>query len=563
MAITDASFPRPGDGAVPPRDVLLELSVAAASSESATGVLLAALDVVGSAMAIDRAAVLMLEIDGSVRCVASRGLSDEQLASCDSTSAWPRYLKGAAPLVVTDVSEATAGEELLASAQAFRDVRALTMVPVAIGPRIFGQLALFFDRPRALADDELLVLRALAANIALALNRTDDRLRARVYRELLEKLGVALYTTDAEGRITFFNEEAAALWGRTPELESDRWCGSLRLFHPDGTPMPHDESQMAITLREGRAVHGREAVAERPDGTRVTFAPYPSPILDRAGKVLGGVNVLIDVTRRRHAEAALISALREKEEANAALQQVAIDLSIANAAKDEFLSLVSHELKTPLTTIRGNATILARTNNALDTESVRAALKDIVAESERLNRIIENLLLIARAEGGHTFEVEPVLVTRVVERVIARHQLHNPERVVEVRQRGDSRPVVFSEAFMEQVIDNLMSNAEKYSPVSEPIIIEVERKSREVRVRVLDRGAGVRSEDLSRLFDSFYRSGSAKGKEGLGIGLAVCKRLVEAQGGRIWASPRPGGGSEFGFALPVADEADESASGDG
>jgi PAS domain-containing protein len=97
---------------------------------------------------------------------------------------------------------------------------------------------------------------------------------------LLEFLPVAVYTTDAEGRITFYNQAAVDLWGRRPELGSARWCGSWRIYWPDGRPLPHDQCPMAICLKEGRAVRGVEAVAERPDGTRVPFLPYPTPMND-------------------------------------------------------------------------------------------------------------------------------------------------------------------------------------------------------------------------------------------------------------------------------------------
>jgi PAS domain S-box-containing protein len=122
---------------------------------------------------------------------------------------------------------------------------------------------------------------------------------------VMKALGVAVYTTDAAGRITHFNEAAAALWGYRPALGEDRWCGSWRLCWPDGTPMRHDECPMAIALREGRSVRGGEAVAERPDGTRIPFAAYPTPLHDEAGAIIGAINVLVDITERKAAEAAL------------------------------------------------------------------------------------------------------------------------------------------------------------------------------------------------------------------------------------------------------------------
>jgi PAS domain S-box-containing protein len=137
--------------------------------------------------------------------------------------------------------------------------------------------------------------------------QTNDELRGReyFYRELLDALPAAIYTTDPAGRITFFNQAAVALAGRRPALGSDRWCVSWRLFWPDGTPMGHDECPMAIALREDRAIRGTELIAERPDGVRVPILPYPTPLHDEAGKLVGAVNMLVDISDRKKAEQAL------------------------------------------------------------------------------------------------------------------------------------------------------------------------------------------------------------------------------------------------------------------
>jgi PAS domain S-box-containing protein len=126
----------------------------------------------------------------------------------------------------------------------------------------------------------------------------------RQFREVLDALPAAIYTTDAEGRITYYNAAAAELWGRRPATGTDEFCGSWKLYWPDGTPLPHDECPMALALREKRANRGMEAVAERPDGTRVSFLPYPTPLFDTAGKLTGAMNMLIDITDRQNNEQA-------------------------------------------------------------------------------------------------------------------------------------------------------------------------------------------------------------------------------------------------------------------
>jgi PAS domain S-box-containing protein len=135
--------------------------------------------------------------------------------------------------------------------------------------------------------------------------QAEERLRERErqFRELLEALPAAVYTTDAAGRITFYNQSAARLAGREPELGSDEWCVTWRLFRADGTPLPHDQCPMAVTLKENRPVRGVEAVAERPDGTRVPFIPYPTPLRDEAGELVGAVNMLVDISERKQSEA--------------------------------------------------------------------------------------------------------------------------------------------------------------------------------------------------------------------------------------------------------------------
>jgi PAS domain S-box-containing protein len=135
----------------------------------------------------------------------------------------------------------------------------------------------------------------------------EQRLRASEtrLRNLLEALPTAVYTTDAEGRITFFNQAVVEFSGRVPQLGTDEWCVSWRLYHSDGTPMRHDECPMAVAMKEGRSIRNAEAIAERPDGTRVPFIPYPTPLFDENGKVVGAINMLVDITERKKSELGL------------------------------------------------------------------------------------------------------------------------------------------------------------------------------------------------------------------------------------------------------------------
>lgn len=122
------------------------------------------------------------------------------------------------------------------------------------------------------------------------------------FRQVLDALPAAIYTTDAAGRITYCNSAAVELAGREPEVGKDEWCVTYRLHTPDGKPLPHEQCPMAIALRENRPVRGVEALAQRPDGTLVPFLPFPTPIRDENGQLIGAVNMLVDVTERKEAE---------------------------------------------------------------------------------------------------------------------------------------------------------------------------------------------------------------------------------------------------------------------
>jgi PAS domain S-box-containing protein len=133
----------------------------------------------------------------------------------------------------------------------------------------------------------------------------------RRLQELFSSIPAAIYTTDAAGRVTYYNDAAVALAGRIPTIGSDEWCVTWKLYWPDGTPLRQDEYPMAVALREGRAIRNAEVIAERPDGTRVPFIPYPTVLRDLHGTIVGAINMLVDISERRQAETQQRMLLRE------------------------------------------------------------------------------------------------------------------------------------------------------------------------------------------------------------------------------------------------------------
>lgn len=157
-------------------------------------------------------------------------------------------------------------------------------------------------------------------------------------KDLLAAIPAAIYTTDAAGRITYFNDKAAELAGRTPTIGSDEWCVTWKLYRPDGTRLPHDQCPMAIALKEGKAIRNAEAIAERPDGTRIPFIPYPTPLRDGNGNIVGAINMLVDISERKQAETqqrVLFDELNHRVKNNMQMLQSLLNLAGRKSRSDE------------------------------------------------------------------------------------------------------------------------------------------------------------------------------------------------------------------------------------
>lgn len=228
------------------------------------------------------------------------------------------------------------------------------------------------------------------------------------------------------------------------------------------------------------------------------------------------------------------------------------------ALREAFVGVISHELRTPITTIYGSSKVLRRTDTQLDPDVRNEVIADIEAEAERLQRLVEDLLVLSRAERGLVqMATDPILVGHAVSHAVAAERERWPTRRFDFRQAPNLPPVVGEETYVEQIVRNLLANAAKYGPSGSTITIRADAEGSEVVVRVLDEGPGIVEAEAERLFELFYRSESAtRQAAGSGIGLFVCQQLVDAMGGRIWArnrDDRPEGGAEFGFALSAVE----------
>jgi signal transduction histidine kinase len=232
----------------------------------------------------------------------------------------------------------------------------------------------------------------------------------------------------------------------------------------------------------------------------------------------------------------------------------------ARTFQEAFIGVVSHELRTPITTILAGSRLLRR--RLYGDPRASELTEDIEVEADRLARIVDDLLVLSRLERRHlTVGDDPVHLDHLLARVIRSESARWPDHRFVLPTSPSRHVVLGEETYVEQILRNLISNAAKYSPIGSTIEITIEdAPDGEVLVRVLDQGPGVAPGEVEDLFSLFYRSPStAASAAGAGIGLFVSRRLVAEMGGRVWAQPRPEGGSEFGFSLgsyPI-DEADD------
>jgi PAS domain S-box-containing protein len=229
--------------------------------------------------------------------------------------------------------------------------------------------------------------------------------------------------------------------------------------------------------------------------------------------------------------------------------------------RDTFIGMLSHELRTPVTAIYGGSQVLLSRGDRLDPDTRQELIADVATESERLHRLIENLLVLARVERGQDLAGgEPVLLQRVLPVIVDRERQLWPGTRITTRIPAGLPTVRGHDGYVGQVLQNLLSNASKYAGGGSGVEIVAESDADGVTIRVLDDGSGIAPEHAEHLFDLYYRApGAADRAPGAGIGLFVCRHIITALGGTIWARARDGQGAEFGFRLPIYEPDDDPA----
>lgn len=400
----------------------------------------------------------------------------------------------------------------------------------------------------------LVVFTAIAfliSSLTEARKRAEERSRTEAarFRVTLASIGDAVIVTDTAGHVTFLNHVATVLTGWSQAQALGKHIVEIfRIVNEDtGQPV---ESPVARVLREGTVVglanHTR-LIAK--DGTERPIADSGAPIRDANQQIIGVVMVFRDVTERVRVD-------RERVELLAGERQSRLAAEQALNVRDQFLSLAAHELKTPLTSLLGNIELFKRRASREQALSERMiqTFQVIEDQTHRLNRMVFSLLDVSRIETGQlTIEWQPVDVCALVRRAVNEIQPMLSERQIQACCLSEPLVIQGDELRLEQVLQNLMQNAAKYSAPTAPIVIEVSQRGPYACVVVRDTGIGIPQRSLSQVFERFYRAPNVdQGNiSGTGIGLYVVKQIVKLHGGEVTVESIEGEGSTFTVSLPL------------
>ncbi len=385
-----------------------------------------------------------------------------------------------------------------------------------------------------LEDEETLEMFAAQAAAAITnARRYGDEQRAKADQAALVNTSpVGVLVVDAKTReVVQFNEEARRIAGspRGQGRSLDQALSSFTFRRMDGREIPHADLPVQRALSSGETLRSEEIVIQRPDGETVTTLVNATPIHSEDGDIVSIVATVQDITP-----------LEELERLRA-----------------EFLGMVSHELRTPLTSIKGSAATARHAAVPMDPAETRQFFRIIEEQADHMRDLINNLLDLARIEAG-TLSVapEPTDIADVIHGARDAFLSSGYRNSIEVVVAPDLPRIPVDRQRVSQVLYNLFSNASKYSRQWSTVRVTASLEDLYLTVRVIDEGRGISAEQLPRLFSKFSRIDYDDGPEieGYGLGLAICRGIVDAHGGRIWAeSDGDGRGTRFTFTLPAVD----------
>lgn len=420
----------------------------------------------------------------------------------------------------------------LASKAAGVPLRQVVTLPLEIGEEIIGYIFIFRARGAAFSSNDRQVLGAFADQAAIAVQNARLYQQVSAERErldaIIENSGDGVMIINPYRIIQTWNKALAQLTGIPAEEAIGQPCYKiLNLRTPQGVSVCHTACPLVHPPDDQRLY--AEGIHHRPDGLAITLADNYSPQLNEEGKLTQVIANVRDMTR-----------LREAEE-----------------LKQTLLSVISHELKTPVSIIKGYAGTLAREDANWDKATLAEGLAVIEEEADRLNRLISNLLEASRLQaGGLKLQLSYLNLADLARTAVESLQTTTAKHTFKLDFPAGFPPILGDHERLREMLTNLIGNAIKYSPEGGLITVGGEPgKNNSVRLYVRDRGIGIPPSEQERIFERFHRVDNrlARQAPGTGLGLFLVRAVVEAHGGRVWVESTLGRGSVFWVELPTGD----------
>lgn len=415
-------------------------------------------------------------------------------------------------------------------------VVSVACAPVMSKKHVLGTIAVGTHKYHKFSDRETSLLKIFGAQLGVALENAklyDDVSQGKAYIEsLVENAGDAIVSTDTQGIIRIWNRSAELILGYT---RTETLGNNLeKLLSPDGFLLELGGLRKKVEI--SGALRNLEVRNRRKDGTVIDLALAVSPIKDYRDETIGYLHIAKDITEKKRFEARL------KE---------------LDKMKSDFVSNVSHELRTPLTAIKGSVdNMLDGITGSLNEKQIRY-LTRVKSNSDRLSRLINDVLDLSRIEaGGIDLKRTYLSLVPLTQEVIESLKSVATEKLIslEVSYPDNSVNAWADRDKVTQVLLNLLGNAVKFTSPHGKVIVDIHTNGDEwVQISVADTGPGIGAEEANKIFDKFYQVSQVKQQKtkGTGLGLAISKALVEMHGGRIWVESEVGKGSTFSFTLPA------------
>ncbi len=469
---------------------------------------------------VNKASILLLEQDGLMHFKAWLNLSRSYRAAVDGHSPWSKDTKNPKPVLIPDVKKDKSLGHLKKIILS-EGIQAFAFFPLILKKKLIGKFMIYYGAPHVFKEEEIQLAEVIGKHISFAIHKKESA------DEFLNALTDGVFVFDTNFKTIYINKAGAVNSGYSSLEEMIKkplkWRSNLEIRDETGLPIPLEELPGRKALREKKSFQTVLQYKNLKTGEIRWVIDKSSPIFDEKGQVRCIIAIAHDITERMELE----------------------------KRKDEFISTASHELRTPISTIKGYAQIIV--HKAVK-DDVRYYAEQLDKQVDRLSALVSDLLDVSRIKNNKLkLNKQKFNMVEMVEEIAKDFQLIAPTHQIEIKNGIAKKYVKADKDKIYEVLNNLLSNAIKFSPKSKKVILKILNSRKQMVVSVKDFGIGVSNKYLNRVFEPFFQPTNKirQSFSGLGLGLYISSQIVKQHDGKMWVKSERGKGSEFTFSIPI------------